>query len=87
MSTLDYNDKQAWCEDGRKLEDKFVEERRFQDVEVRMNPAKEQDIFTYDMRDRHAVRPEDNHYTVDLFREYVRHTSYLRDLHQQERLA
>lgn len=48
--TFDYNDKQAWCEDGRRLEDKFVEERRFNDVEVRMNPAKEQDIFTYDMR-------------------------------------
>ena len=48
--TLDINDKQAWCEDGRRLEDKFVAERHFNDVVVRMNPDKDQDIFTYDMR-------------------------------------
>ena len=46
----DFNDKYLWCQGGRKLEDKFVAERRFNDVQVRMNPAKEQDIFTYDMR-------------------------------------
>lgn len=47
---LDPNDKPAWCEEGRKLEDIFVQERSFRDVKLKINPDKSDDVFTYDMR-------------------------------------
>lgn len=44
------DDKAAWVEHGRKLEDDFVDGREFDDVLIGINPAKDDNPFTYDMR-------------------------------------
>jgi hypothetical protein len=50
MEGVRKDDKQKWCEHGRELEDEFVLRQRFIDVLIGMNPAKDDDPFTYDMR-------------------------------------
>lgn len=44
------DDKMAWVEYGRNLEDDFVDEQMFDDVLIGINPAKDDNPFTYDMR-------------------------------------
>lgn len=44
------DDKLAWCEHGRMLEDEFVLRQRFDDVLIGINPDKDNNPFTYDMR-------------------------------------
>lgn len=50
MESVRKDDKQAWCEHGRMLEDEFVLRQRFDDVLIGINPAKDDNPFTYDMR-------------------------------------
>ena len=47
---LNHNSKHEWCQRGMQYEDDFVKGRSFVDVDVRINPEKDQDVFTYDMR-------------------------------------
>ena len=44
------DDKMVWVEYGRNLEDDFVDEQMFDDVLIGINPAKDDNPFTYDMR-------------------------------------
>lgn len=46
--TIDTEDKQWWCKHGETLELEFVK-RRFDQARVSMNPAKQNDPYTFDM--------------------------------------
>ena len=50
MEGVRKDDKQKWCEHGRELEDEFVLRQRFVDVLIGINPDKDSNPFTYDMR-------------------------------------
>jgi hypothetical protein len=50
MEGVRNDDKQKWCEHGRELEDEFVLRQRFVDVLIGINPDKDSNPFTYDMR-------------------------------------
>ena len=50
MDNVRKDDKLAWCEHGRMLEDEFVLRQRFDDVLIGINPDKDNNPFTYDMR-------------------------------------
>ena len=50
MEGVRNDDKQKWCEHGRELEDEFVLRQRFVDVLIGINPDKDNNPFTYDMR-------------------------------------
>ena len=50
MEGVRNDDKQKWCEHGRELEDEFVLRQRFIDVLIGINPDKDSNPFTYDMR-------------------------------------
>ena len=50
MEGVKNDDKQKWCEHGRELEDEFVLRQRFVDVLIGINPDKNSNPFTYDMR-------------------------------------
>ena len=50
MEGVRNDDKQKWCEHGKELEDEFVLRQRFVDVLIGINPDKDSNPFTYDMR-------------------------------------